>query len=216
MSNCNLCTGETGGYARTYSSSQMMAAVSAGLRPPDSVIEAMSAALGTSKEDAQARWFQKVVTQAGDWSVCHTCSQGIEPYLPQSPAANDPASWQTPTQAPPYGAPQPGYYAPPPAPPRPASPYSIAPSYNAPYDPYAPAPKNDGFAIASLVLGLIPCTCFPSILAVIFGHISLSRIDSSPELYKGRTMAMWGLGLGYFFTVCNIIYGIIVASSSMR
>lgn len=70
--------------------------------------------------------------------------------------------------------------------------------------------KINGFAITSLVLGLIPCTCVPSILAIIFGHIALSKIAKSPALYRGRGMALWGTGLGYFFTVCNIIYGIIL------
>jgi hypothetical protein len=69
--------------------------------------------------------------------------------------------------------------------------------------------KIHRLAITSLVLGLIPCTCVPSILAIILGHIALSRIASSPDRYRGRVMALWGTGLGYFFTVCNLIYGII-------
>ena len=77
--------------------------------------------------------------------------------------------------------------------------------------PLAQPAKNDPFAIAALVCGVIPCTCLPSILAVVFGHIALSRIKKSPQLYKGKGMAKWGLGLGYFFTVANIIYGIISA-----
>lgn len=69
-------------------------------------------------------------------------------------------------------------------------------------------PKVNGLAVTSLVLGLIPCTCIPSVLAVIFGHIALGQIASQPDVYKGRGMALWGTGLGYFFTICNIIYGI--------
>jgi hypothetical protein len=69
--------------------------------------------------------------------------------------------------------------------------------------------RTCGQAIAALVLGLIPCTCVPSILAVIFGHIALSKIDGSNGELKGRGMAMWGLVLGYIFTVLNLIYGII-------
>lgn len=70
-------------------------------------------------------------------------------------------------------------------------------------------PKVHGLAVAALVLGLIPCTCLPSLLAIIFGHIALGQIAAAPHLYKGRGMAMWGTGLGYFFTVCNLIYGVI-------
>lgn len=41
----------------------------------------------------------------------------------------------------------------------------------------------------------------------------MSRIKGAPHLYKGRKMALWGTGLGYFFTACNIVYGIMVATS---
>jgi hypothetical protein len=61
-------------------------------------------------------------------------------------------------------------------------------------------PRTCGQAIAALVLGLIPCTCVPSILAVIFGHVALSKIDGSNGQLKGRGMAMWGLVLGYIRT----------------
>jgi hypothetical protein len=80
--------------------------------------------------------------------------------------------------------------------------------------PVEPLPKMDSFATASLVLGLIPCTCIPSLLAIIFGHVALSRIAGSPKIYMGRNRALWGMGLGYFFTVCNLIYGIIVGINS--
>ena len=225
MNNCDLCNLEVTGDWGRFSSSQMAAAVSAGLRPPDSSIEALRAALGLSFEDAQARWYQRVMTQQAYWSVCADCSRRIGSFLIQSPppgyATSQPPSQGMPTpQSPPYGYGQPsGYpsgYSAPPTPPSPASPYSVAPSYGASYESYYPAPKTDGFAVASLVLGLIPCTCIPSILAVIFGHISLSRINASPELYSGRTMAMWGTGLGYFFIACNILYVLIVFASNSR
>ncbi|HEU4387599.1 MAG TPA: DUF4190 domain-containing protein [Blastocatellia bacterium] len=244
MSNCDLCNLEITSDWRKFTSSQMATAVNAGLRPPDDVIDAMRAGYGLSLDDARAQWFQKVYSP-GEWSVCLGCAQRIGSFLIQSPPKGystspglpnqpPPQGYSTspvlpnqpppqgypsqpgmPNQSPPYGYAQPGSYSPP-APPPQASPYSIAPSYGAPYESYYPAPKTDGFAIAALVLGLIPCTCIPSILAVIFGHISLSRINSAPELYSGRTMAMWGTGLGYFFIVCNLIYGIIVASNSSR
>lgn len=68
--------------------------------------------------------------------------------------------------------------------------------------------KNDPLAIASLVLGVIPCTCIPSLLAVIFGFMALSRINASPQQLKGRALAGWGIGLGILFTILNIIYGL--------
>ena len=81
---------------------------------------------------------------------------------------------------------------------------------------FVPPQTTHGLAIASFILGLIPCTCFPSLAAIILGHIALSKIAAQPTLYKGRTLAMWGTGLGYFFTVVNIIYGIIVGINSPR
>jgi hypothetical protein len=70
-------------------------------------------------------------------------------------------------------------------------------------------PRTCGQAIAALVLGLIPCTCVPSILAIIFGRLALSAIDASQGQLTGRGMAMSGLVLGYVFTALNLIYGII-------
>jgi hypothetical protein len=61
--------------------------------------------------------------------------------------------------------------------------------------PYAtPAPTN-GFAIASLVLGIIWVYWLGSVLAVIFGHISLKQI--ARDQHGGRGMAIAGLVLGY-------------------
>ena len=74
--------------------------------------------------------------------------------------------------------------------------------------------RTSGMAIASLVLGLIPCMCVPSLLAIIFGHIALSKIANSNGQLKGRGMAIAGLILGYFFTAASIIYVIIVAAGT--
>jgi len=75
-----------------------------------------------------------------------------------------------------------------------------------PFAAPAAATSTCGLAIAALVLGLIPCTCVPSLLAIVFGHIALSKIDASHGQLTGRGMAMWGLGLGYAFTVVQLIY----------
>jgi len=75
--------------------------------------------------------------------------------------------------------PPPGQY-PPPYP----SPY--------PYPVYA-TPGTNGLAIAALVLGILWLYWVGSILAVIFGHISLSQIHH-PQ--GGRGLAIAGLVLG--------------------
>jgi len=98
------------------------------------------------------------------------------------------------------------------APPPPAS---SAPAPSQPFYPQPPAPAPQsppstcGWAIASLVLGLLPCTCVPSLLAIIFGHMAVSKIDASNGQLTGRGMAIAGLVLGYVFMVANLIYGVI-------
>ncbi|CAM5730826.1 hypothetical protein MAUB1S_02430 [Mycolicibacterium aubagnense] len=62
---------------------------------------------------------------------------------------------------------------------------------------YAPVPKTNGLAIASLVcslLGLATCAA-TSILGVIFGHLAKSQIKQSGE--EGEGMALAGLIVGY-------------------
>lgn len=86
-------------------------------------------------------------------------------------------SEQPPSQPPPWPpAGYPGY------PPYPEYPYQ------------APRPTN-GFAIASLVLGIIWIYWLGSILAVIFGHVALGQIARNGD--GGRGLAIAGLVLGY-------------------
>jgi hypothetical protein len=56
-----------------------------------------------------------------------------------------------------------------------------------------PVPRTSGFAIASLVFGLIPL--IGAIPAVIFGHIARAHIKATGE--RGDGMAVAGLVLGY-------------------
>jgi len=63
-------------------------------------------------------------------------------------------------------------------------------------------PAADGFAITSMVLGIIAIiTCFLGIIfgsiAVIFGHLSISRINKDPQNRGGKGMAIAGLVTGY-------------------
>ena len=79
-----------------------------------------------------------------------------------------------------------------------------------------PAPtKTDGFAITSMVLGIIAIlTCIYGIilgvLAVIFGHVSLSKINKDPTL-GGKGMAVAGLACGYVACVISIVMMIMAA-----
>jgi hypothetical protein len=86
-----------------------------------------------------------------------------------------------------------GPYGSPPGPP-PAPPIGYGPA------PGAAGARTNGFAVASLVLGIVGLpACFffvPATLAVIFGGVALSQIKQQPGLYTGRGMAIAGLVLG--------------------
>ncbi len=65
----------------------------------------------------------------------------------------------------------------------------------------AATPKTSGLAIASLVTGL---TCL-SPLAIIFGHMSLSRIKKSGGAVTGSGLALAGTILGYVSLALNLL-----------
>ena len=60
--------------------------------------------------------------------------------------------------------------------------------------------KTSGFAITSLILGIISvvtCLFFLGIPAVIFGHLARGKIRTNTFLVKGKGMALAGLIMGY-------------------
>jgi hypothetical protein len=73
-------------------------------------------------------------------------------------------------------------------------------------------PGADGFAIASLVLGLLGFIGICAILSVIFGGIALNRISRTQRAGKG--MAIAGTVIGGFWLVITIILVITVVASS--
>jgi len=93
--------------------------------------------------------------------------------------------------------PQPGppQYAPPPAgyPP----PQFGAPQPGYQYPVVVAQSKTNGFAIASLVLGILWIWWIGSILALVFGYIAKGRIDRSNGYETGRGMAIAGIVLGW-------------------
>jgi hypothetical protein len=60
------------------------------------------------------------------------------------------------------------------------------------------------FSVAAVVAGcLFPLSFFTSVPAIIFGHCALDEIKKNPGR-TGRGMAIFGLVLGYFFTLLSI------------
>ncbi len=68
---------------------------------------------------------------------------------------------------------------------------------------YAPAPRTNGLAIASFVLGILGFAIIP----VILGHISLSQIAKRAE--GGKVFAIIGLVLGYLGILGWIIFAVV-------
>ena len=98
-----------------------------------------------------------------------------------------------------------------PAPPRTATALAPPPPQSGPV--VYVEPRNNGLAIASMVLGIVWVYWIGSILAVIFGHIALSQIEKSQGAQRGRGMAIAGLVLGYV-GVGLLVLVIVVAAAN--
>ena len=71
-----------------------------------------------------------------------------------------------------------------------------------------PVIGTNGFAVASLVLGIVWCYWVGSLLSIIFGHIALSQIKKSNGYQNGRGMALTGLVLGW--AAVGFLIGILI------
>lgn len=79
--------------------------------------------------------------------------------------------------------------------------------------------RHSRWAIASVTTGALAVLSLLAILApplvylnaffpvaIVSGHVALSRMRRSPQMYKGRGMAVMGLCVGYFFLFVFILY----------
>jgi hypothetical protein len=108
----------------------------------------------------------------------------------------------------------------------PERPVYETPSEQAITPPQAPPPagfsaqvsvgSTNGFAIASLVLGIIGIMglppIIPSILALIFGYKAKGQIDRSNGLEQGRGLAIAGIVLGWIAIVFAILFAILAVA----
>ena len=74
-------------------------------------------------------------------------------------------------------------------------------------------------AIASMVLGILGlvvgwfcCGIVMPLLAVIFGHISFSKISRNPHLLEGKGFAIAGFTMGYVGLAIGVIYALVVGT----
>jgi uncharacterized membrane protein len=66
--------------------------------------------------------------------------------------------------------------------------------------------KTNGFAVASLVCGLVGLLCgLGAILAIIFGFVARSQIRRSQGLEKGGGMAVAGIVLGFIYIALVVV-----------
>ncbi len=117
---------------------------------------------------------------------------------------------------PPSGWERPGPGSPPPPPPGPAPYQQPPPGYPPPYGyPGYVSPGTNGFAIASLVLGILWIAWIGSILALVFGYVAKSQIRRTGQ--SGDGMATAGIVLGWIgvgFLLLSIVVNIIEAAST--
>jgi DNA-directed RNA polymerase subunit RPC12/RpoP len=130
----------------------------------------------------------------GEYIRCPNCGRLISipkptiPAIPEQPITNQKAIAQTPVP-------------------------SVAPVVPIVQILAQPAPlQASGMAIASMVIGILGivggwmcCGFILPILAIIFGHISFSRIAKNPTVLTGKGMAITGFTLGYVGLLIGII-----------
>jgi len=104
----------------------------------------------------------------------------------------------------------------PPAPPSPAATVIAPPpsERQPPPPPGSPPPPGpaptvevrlNGFAITSMVLGILGLFAITALLAVIFGHIALAQIKKSKGWQRGTGMALAGVILGWAYLAIFVI-----------
>ena len=134
-----------------------------------------------------------------------------DPFRP--PDETPPSPAQPPIQPqPPYG------YAPPPGgqPPYEQPPYGQAP-YGGPtphgqWGQYPAAQTTNGFAIASMVLGIIWIYWIGSVLALVFGYVARSQIRQRGQ--SGDGMAIAGIVLGWVGVATLVLFILVILGSS--
>jgi len=77
---------------------------------------------------------------------------------------------------------------------------------------HQPATRTNGLAVASLVLGIVSLCGIGSILAIVFGFVSINQINNDPT-QRGKGMAIAGVVLG-FVALAGLVVLIIVGATT--
>ena len=90
---------------------------------------------------------------------------------------------------------------------------SVSATTTAPLDPavaFGLPPETSGKAIFSLVCSLFGIFPPAAVVAVIFGHVSLSEIRKNPSRLTGRGLAITGLVVGYAGVALGIVWLVLI------
>lgn len=104
-------------------------------------------------------------------------------------------------------------------PPQPVAP-APTPSDQLPLNVKIVSTETSGFAVASMVIGILAILggwfwsgVILPILAIIFGHVALSKIKKQSPRLSGRGFAITGLTLGYVSFVIAVIAALVIGSA---
>jgi len=85
-----------------------------------------------------------------------------------------------------------------------------------------PIPKNNGFAVAGMVLGIFSltfglCCCYGlpfNVLGLIFSAVGLTQISNDPQRYRGKGMAIAGLVLCIVSLFIAVLFLVVIGANA--
>ncbi len=82
------------------------------------------------------------------------------------------------------------------------------------HGPHRDPPVTNGYAIASLVLGIVWLWWLGSVLALVFGHTARNQIIASGGRQTGEGLAIAGIVLGWIGVATFVWFALILGSLS--
>lgn len=155
-----------------------------------------------------------------DATFCIQCGASLEPERTPGAVAAPPAGAVSPPPSGEVAPPEPGVVPPGAIPPPPGVPGLQAPGAP-PGVPYGAVPARpmgrqqptEGMAVASLVLSIasfIVCPVVPAILGLIFGYLSLTKIEESRGTLGGSELARAGIIISWINIGITVLVGMFI------